>query len=123
MPKVDELYPYDPELSVSMFHDLEKLRCVADRGLAQLLLDLWPHAVAYDMDHRKNALEKAKVERASQDEREWAEALMSSAQNGEWGIAGKQAWNTVTNEGHNTSLGAAKELASQLSGLPRRGAR
>lgn len=65
MTEVDRLYPYDPKLPlhhIRLYKGPDRLRWIADRALAQTLLDIW---------HKIEADEKRKSARREQ--RHWTE--------------------------------------------------
>lgn len=122
MREVDRLLPFDPSLNVHALHDLQKLRAVEDRAMAQYLLDLWDACVEYERSPRFEARERARAAAKATREREWRKEICDDARRGVYGVPGKELWNTITGEGKDTSDGALAELQKALRGKPRKGA-
>lgn len=122
MREVDRILPYDSRLDVRDLRDLQKLRAVPDRDIAQLLLELWDATERYERSPGFEARERARQRRKAQREREWRKEIADDARRGVYGVPGKELWNTITGEGKDTSDGALQELAKALRGKPRKGA-
>lgn len=119
MREVDRVLPYDPNLREENLEGVQKLRAVADRDMAQCLLELWDHVARNEDDPEWQAREKRRAEAKRTKERERRLELADAARRGEFGLVGKEAWHTITGEGHDTSDGALSELVKALRGKER----
>lgn len=122
MREVDRILPYDPRLDVRDLRDLQKLRAIEDRGIAQLLLELWDATQSYENSPHFEERERKRAAAKLARDREWRKEIADDARRGVYGVPGKELWNTLTGEGKDTSDGALSELAKALRGKPRKGA-
>lgn len=121
MREVDRILPYDARLDVRDLRDLQKLRAIPDRDIAQLLLELRDATEAYERSPGFEARERARAAAKVKRDVAWRKEIADDARRGVYGVPGKELWNTITGKGTDTSDGALQELAKALRGKPRKG--
>jgi hypothetical protein len=93
-------YPFDPLAVVEMQRGLDKLRCIADRGMAQQLFDLWHciEAKASDPAHQRR-LERLS-ERNGTEVLEGLKATAQAALSGAYGLRAEELARTMLSNGY-----------------------
>lgn len=120
----DEHYPFDPRLPPAMQQDLDKLRCVPDRALAQTLFEYWQ--ALYPSWKSGEAAKWREQENRDRDDRdlERLKGLADRALKGEFGDEAKAAAQTILLvDGYKTQrrsdLPSLREFESELWKLRR----